>query len=65
MLHPPSDLETVYLDQDHKQIKARTREFYVREAFIDFFVNDPKFVTGTILNRNGISPASAGEAAKV
>jgi hypothetical protein len=50
--HPPPDPHAVYLTPDHKYIKASARELYTRKAFIDFFVNDPKFVFETVLIYN-------------
>jgi hypothetical protein len=57
--HPSTKTEDIYLDADHKQIKAQARELLVRRAFIDFFINDPKFVIENILIYN---VRSAGQA---
>jgi len=52
MQHPSVDPDSLYLDPNHKDMKARVMELYVRKAFIDFFLHDPRFVAETILIYN-------------
>jgi hypothetical protein len=50
--HPPDRPEEVYQSADRQSLKSAAAETYVRKAFFEFFVNDPRYVIETFMLYN-------------
>jgi hypothetical protein len=50
--HPPADPDSVYLTADRKYLRFAAAETYVRKAFFEFLLNDPKFVFEALFIHN-------------
>ena len=50
--HPPANPDEVYLTQDHLYLRVAASETYIRKAYFEFFVSDPKFVLESLFIYN-------------
>lgn len=52
--NPPIDPDSVYLTADRKYLRVSAAETYIRKAFFEFLLNDPKFVLEALFIYNPI-----------
>ena len=50
--HPPKDPDAVYLTADRQYLRIGAAETYKRKAFLEFLMNDPRFVAEAFLVYN-------------